>query len=329
MPATVAEEPAKASTNDRDLFDFLRQRHVHMRSYMTAAIALERAQRQLFGAMRHFLTEETEFSEERLDGVLAAGREEVARAGTVEISHDDLMRHFKTTVIPAIQKGHRHHEVSRQAALEGFGPKALPPSKFETMAKRRARRVTIFGDEFISSSVGAVFFGPPDLVDRAVSAVRLRLGPHAVFQDAVSEAVTWKEGNAVAFGAPWWDSLYLNLTRFRSMVASAAEKLPSLDALVFHDLGRRPNGLDTSKTTPRNFLARALKAYKAVDSITRSYGGVLVAGVKLQPGAEYTSDVMQSLCAKCQRYDVSLNADKFLVATDVLGNDNVIMETAE
>lgn len=317
---------------DHDLLEHYRTKDALARSFITSYFVSRRAMLVSAESLREYLSSSTNLTDKDLDGLVAALEDRSVQEAAC-ITDEELARELSAISLVVQRRIQRKkHAASKEKIL-----RARSTSPRSVLKDRQRQLRHLFAGEKLTSAVGALLVGKPDLVDRAVRAVKhmALTNPERKYRvlrcEDTESAATWvKEADgevrAVTFFVPWWDSIYSNIAHFRSMVSQAEEQMKApADYMIFDDLGRRPKGMDGLKDVPKNYLSRAAKVYGTLDSLVRRRGAVLVAGFKLREGESYDHREMAKLSEKCRKYDL-YEEHGLLYATDSFGTNHLIVE---
>jgi hypothetical protein len=304
----------------------------HMTRALVAAFhTAHRARSSALGELREHLADMSNLDEADC-GAIETALLDSADVDASTINDDELVFRIRDVLIPM---AHRQAQRKREEASRLKKERVRSQSTNALHKFRKRRIVTLFGSETVTSSVGAFLAGPPALVTRAMVAIQHLLlettESRIVRCDDTVKAETWAIAERViTFFAPWWDSLYSNLTHFRSMVVRAEGQMKgTTDVFLFDDLARLPKNMDSFKgTIPADHLPRAVRSFVQLDAMARSRGAVLVAGFKHREGETYCAKEMTAFTEKCRKYDL-FEEEGLLYATDGFGTNHLIVEPVE
>ncbi len=306
-----------------------RRPHTLEAEFLMVHRLLARCQRLLARSVSEVLTEKGDPPEVVADVLLALEMDSDERSGQIEVEDlGGLLREHLMRFVQ-IQSQRLKDEASRKRLAQN-----LPPAPKTLLASRRNRKFYMFDRDHVGSSSGAVFCGPPALVDRAIAGLTARMAEPRlaalVCADVKSPNVFAKtereDGHPiVTLFAPWWDGAVSKMDPFRKQVETVEDMFKgSVDLLFVGDIARVPEG-GPSKGTPVGYVRRAVWVYERLAGMMRQRGGAVVAGLKFKEGEQYAGSDMIELGEKCYRYDLYVDGT-LLYAEDVLGNKHLIVE---
>lgn len=298
-----------------------------VRSLISAMYSAYKAHALATDALRGRLREVTVADEDGISQMIG----ELLNSGTGIIDKytpEETLRRVKDDLLPVLLTA------SGKTTFARVGNKSN-----KAVGLRKRRVIPVFSNQGVSSAIGAVLVGPPDLVKRAIAAVRLGLSYHPKFKVAVLSTEARKEtlGKAkddegavreVTFFSPWWDSAHTNKAHFSKMLDTVEETTGGpIDVLVFEDLGKAPKSAAALHRVSDKFVVRGLDIYQTGAAAARARGGAVVAGLALSGPYEHRDMLKINDAAK--RFDLSQEDDGLLYATDGYGHRHLIPEVRD